>query len=293
MVSHGEGMIYDLTLFFHKQEADILELRLGSHYDWVDKFIIAESKQTYMGDEKGYHFEDTIKDPRYAKFLDKIDYIKTDYAEEFGDAKTKPGYDGNEHVNRVKTLEHIIPRLDDDDVLIISDLDEILTDNILEYFTDRSKPAKINCMKFEHYFNTVEQQSFTWNWPFVVTWGTLKKYKEMIESQRPWALNVIRDHRSNDGFVNFLPNETTYGGWHFSSCFTPEELKYKLRSYSDKWNATDNNLNLDTLTERRNSFMSTLGENKMVLLTDDQMEESLPDYLLDNKQRFSHRLYQC
>ena len=284
-------MIYDLTLFFHKQEADILELRLGSHYDWVDKFIVAEAKHTFMGDNKGYYFEDTIKDPRYAKFLDKIEYVKVDYTKEFGDPKTKPGLDGNEDITRLRPLTHIESQLKDDDILIISDLDEIFMDNILEYFTDRSKPAKINCMKFEHYFNTLEQQSFTWNWPFIVTWGTLKKYIKIIESQHPWPLHAIRDYRNTDGFVNFLPDNTTYGGWHFSSCFTSEESKYKLQSYSDKWNATDTNLDLNTLTERRNSFMSTLGENEMLLLTGDQMETVLPEYLLDNKQRFSHRLY--
>ena len=65
-------MIYDCFPFFN--ELDVLEIRLNVLYDIVDYFVITEADKTHTGRHKEYIFEQN-KD-RFAKFLDKIIYIK-------------------------------------------------------------------------------------------------------------------------------------------------------------------------------------------------------------------------
>ena len=61
-------MIYDCFTFFN--EYTILDIRLNTLYDYVDKFIIVEATRSHQNLPKPLYFEEN-KD-KYIKFLDKI-----------------------------------------------------------------------------------------------------------------------------------------------------------------------------------------------------------------------------
>jgi len=119
--------IYDCFTFFN--EYDLLELRLGLLYDIVDYFVICELDVTQSGEKKQYNFE-KVKN-RYAKYLDKIIYLKetdapslrydkyinTDNAAMNGDWSIE-NYQRN-------CIMHGLNNCKQDDLVIISDLDEI------------------------------------------------------------------------------------------------------------------------------------------------------------------------
>ena len=67
-------MIYDCFNFFN--ELEILDIRLNTLYDVVDKFVLVESNKTFSGNEKEYIFENNTKHFKF--FLDKIIHIKVD-----------------------------------------------------------------------------------------------------------------------------------------------------------------------------------------------------------------------
>ena len=67
-------MIYDCFTFFN--ELDLLEIRLNTLNDVVDRFVIAEATRTYMGKRKELLFERNRE--RYAAFADKIIYVVVD-----------------------------------------------------------------------------------------------------------------------------------------------------------------------------------------------------------------------
>ena len=60
-------MIYDCFNFFN--ELEILDIRLNTLYDVVDKFVLVESNKTFSGNEKEYIFENNTKHFKF--FLDK------------------------------------------------------------------------------------------------------------------------------------------------------------------------------------------------------------------------------
>ena len=67
-------MIYDCFTFFN--ELDLLEIRLHTLKDVVDKFVIAEATRTHTGKSKNLVFAENRM--RFSEFEDKIIYIRVD-----------------------------------------------------------------------------------------------------------------------------------------------------------------------------------------------------------------------
>lgn len=107
--------IYDCFPFYN--ELDLLELRLTELYDHVDHFVLVEGSTTFTSIPKPYYFEENKV--RYEKWLDKIIHIKVDDMPRNADAWVNDIFQRNQ-INRG------IVDAADDDIIIVSDLDEIL-----------------------------------------------------------------------------------------------------------------------------------------------------------------------
>lgn len=64
--------VYDCCMFFN--ENDLYEIRLNSHWNFVDKFIIVEAGETHTGDPKPFNFDHK----RFEKYKEKLIYVKFD-----------------------------------------------------------------------------------------------------------------------------------------------------------------------------------------------------------------------
>ena len=64
--------VYDLSMFFN--ENDLYELRLNQHWDFVDKFIVVESREAHTGYRKPLNFDHD----RFEKYKEKLIYISYD-----------------------------------------------------------------------------------------------------------------------------------------------------------------------------------------------------------------------
>ena len=67
-------MIYDCILF--NDELDILDLRLHTLNNSVDKFVIVESTVTFTGNNKKLYFENSKQ--LFKKYSDKIIHVIVD-----------------------------------------------------------------------------------------------------------------------------------------------------------------------------------------------------------------------
>ena len=104
--------IYDC--FLYNDENEILEIRLNTLNNFVDKFIIVESKVNHQGKLKKINFNLD----KFLKFKDKILYFLIDeYKGEYTYWEIE-NYQRNYILNGLKNCQN-------DDVIIISDLDEI------------------------------------------------------------------------------------------------------------------------------------------------------------------------
>ena len=130
--------IYDCFTFFN--ELELLELRLESLNDVVDRFVIVEADKTHANKPKPFNFYEHLSN--YGKYLPKIDYIMDTSVVQYkgvGDWSIE----NNQRNSIMKGLQNAAP----DDLIMISDVDEIpdpaIIKAIRESFTDKNKYVDI------------------------------------------------------------------------------------------------------------------------------------------------------
>jgi len=239
--------IYDCFTFF--DEKMLLNLRLHYLDKFVDKFVIAESKYTHSGNKKKINFD--IND--YPRFKHKIIFIpvyeqpknllkiyKKDTNHERGKKLILNGYlRENFHRNY---LEKGLKSLDAEDIIIISDIDEIPN---LENVNFEKISSKIIFFK-QHFlfykFNLLYKKK-----PWYGSRACKKKY--FISAQ--WLRNIksrkYSIFRPDIFFSKKKYNNVCFvnkGGWHFTNIKTPKEIYYKFRNYLHHLEFENSNLKL-------------------------------------------------
>ncbi|MCH5716525.1 glycosyltransferase family 17 protein [Niabella hibiscisoli] len=211
--------VYDCFTFFN--ELDLLEFRLRLLEDYVDYFVIAESNLTHAGHSKEYLYEGN-KD-RFTKWHHKIIYLPISQTTEgllFNENETSYNVENgswkleNEHRN---ALLKIVSRLNPEDLIILSDLDEIPDPAILKTFRAPESPMVLS-MLFHYYFMNCQHSGHErwWNGSIVCSGKDFKQHTpQSLRDKRDGGLPLIRK-----------------AGWHFSYLGGLEKIKYKLQSFA-------------------------------------------------------------
>ena len=126
--------VYDCFTFYN--EFDLLDLRLEELYDYVDYFVIAEANKTHQGRDKTFLLEENWD--RYAKYHDKIVHIKVDDMPTNDNAWVLENYQRN-------ALAKGYADADDNDIIIISDLDEIMRAETVELMREDTTHTVFIC----------------------------------------------------------------------------------------------------------------------------------------------------
>ena len=122
--------IYDCFMFF--DEEMLLDLRLNIMYKYVDKFVIAEAAYMHSGKPKKLIFDIN----KFAKFKDKIIYIvvdkpppdllKINNKESLNERQSKMILNAKKRETyQINMTQDAITNANPDDMIIVSDLDEI------------------------------------------------------------------------------------------------------------------------------------------------------------------------
>ncbi|CUH94497.1 hypothetical protein P22_0563 [Propionispora sp. 2/2-37] len=114
--------VYDCFTFFN--EFELLELRINLLNNVVDYFVLVEANKTHKNETKKFNFEKNKN--RFMEYLNKIIYIKVD---------DMPAFDPNNEWKLENYQRNCIVRglqnIDPDDIVFISDIDEIPDPNVL------------------------------------------------------------------------------------------------------------------------------------------------------------------
>ena len=218
----NQPKIYDCFLFDH--ELDMLNLRLHEMGDYVDRFVLIESRQSHTGKDKELYFQkhrDLFK-----KFQHKIEHVVIDLPDEVLYEPYPQGENEEDRLNKFRenynrnaikdVLERINP--DDNDIILISDVDELWDDDIL-------RRLKNNEVEFDT-FKTIKQRWHYWSfkWDFEnMTWpGPAFCRWSYLKTTKPQEIRNVRyDSEAHLYDVN---------GWHLSWFGTVENNLHKLRN---------------------------------------------------------------
>ena len=125
-------MVIDCVPFFN--ELDILKLRLHILDPLVDRFVIEEATHTFSGMPKELCFEKNKQ--MFAEFLPKITYVVVDNSPEQLSSHERDKFQKN-------ALEKALTDVSQEDVLILSDVDEIPNPKVLKEIIEQFDPDKI------------------------------------------------------------------------------------------------------------------------------------------------------
>jgi len=279
--------IYDCFNFFN--ELDILEMRLNILYDTVDHFVIVESNLTHSGKSKPFYFEENKN--RFSKFLDKIiSYKVYDNPEDFtklpitDDEELKKIYGFIRTTKRFNTenqqdygrdffqkesVRRSLINCDDNDIIIISDADEIPNPNLLK---------KINKLDLENVIYSLNQPMYCFHLNILKELGWQGSKMGYYKNMKKYAFNEIRGDAS-------LSTIISNAGWHFSFMGGEKMVKNKILSYSARDMVDDNVLSNISSNIKNNIDPFFRGS-----LTKVDIDSSYPEYILNNLQKYQHMI---
>jgi hypothetical protein len=266
--------IFDCFTFYN--ELDILEIRLQEHWNNVDYFVIAEANTTHIGSPKNYVFLDNQE--RFKPYLDKIIHVSVEDMPGVEEVYRIDPSTGHPHLwkncwhNERHQRNCLIQGLfnaTDNDVVILSDVDEIIRNNCIgsiKQDTQHDLWTFRMCM-FNYKFN------YLWADPLYYQGGGHQAFR--IDKMKLFPnLSYIREkygtvwaHRPKN-FDNGKEMIFQHGGWHFSSLGDSTHVANKLRNFTDySFNAADN-INVDSLIQNNKSQVSPDSTFLPVILND-------------------------
>lgn len=209
--------VFDCFTFFN--ELDLLEFRLKLLDAHVDHFVIAESDLTHSGQLKPYHFE-AAKD-RFKKWEQKIIYIPVHQNAGglvFEELKTyTPGSAAWKLENEQRSaLLQATHQMQDDDMVLLSDLDEIPDPAAIKKARGSEKPIAFSLL-FHYYFLNCQNKGQSRWWKGCIA-TTAKQFKTI-------SPQGLRDRRDEYPSIS-------HAGWHFSFLGGAEKIRQKLLAFA-------------------------------------------------------------
>jgi beta-1,4-mannosyl-glycoprotein beta-1,4-N-acetylglucosaminyltransferase len=282
----------------------ILDIRLNYLDKFVDKFVIVESKYAHNGEKRRLLFNIS----NYKKFAKKIVYlVVSEKPKGLISLKDKKLYD----INSTKILNAIkrenfqrnyifngIKKAHKDDVIIISDIDEIPK---LDFFNFNKILNKVYIFeqKFFYYKLDLFDPKISWHGSRICKFSKLlsPQWLRNIKAKNYpiWRLDVL--FSKNRYFDNVLIKD---GGWHFSYLKNSLGIKKKLRTYLHH---NEYDLNPISIKIIKNMIKSKKAIYDLNLdqradnrfLTGNKLKKFnfnlLPSYIQENKVKFKKWLY--
>jgi beta-1,4-mannosyl-glycoprotein beta-1,4-N-acetylglucosaminyltransferase len=216
--------VVDCFIFYN--ELDLLHLRFEELYSVVDKFVIVEANHTFAGNPKEWNYESNKE--RYAKYADKIMYVKVEDMPNDGNA-------WNNEYHQRNAIQSCFTLFEDDDAAIISDVDEIPNSEAIRYIKKNTSiiPVRIG-MEFYNYNFNCKISTFQNNVPIVY------RIKDLTGK----SIQSLRERYN----IHIMPN----AGWHFSWFGDADFCKNKIKNFAHQ--ELNNDYFLERLDTRRDNY---------------------------------------
>ncbi len=286
------GKVYDCFMFLN--ELDTLEIRLNTHDSFVDYFVICEAAVTHSGKSRKPIFEEHMNEERFKKFLPRIKYIllpsipdnfdNLPLIEELTEKdkmhnKVVGWFNSTDYVNKANlghcrewyqrdSMNQELVGCKDNDIIMMSELDEIYNPVTIKEIFNRSNPDTIYCIRqnsYYYYINLLKEKHWVG--------GRVASYKKFSE----FRTSEFRHYR--DVIVS-------NGGWHFSYQGSIEQIKQKLLSYCHY--VEEDSPVIENLQDHIINFNDPFDRNGKLERV--EVDNTYPQYILDNIDRFKHMI---
>ncbi len=244
--------IVDVFPFF--DEFALLQLKLEEMADWVDHFVILEATQTFTGKPKPLRFQERRAD--FARFADKIVHVPVHFPAHVDTPWAREFY------QRDAALAVLTRLCGEDDLVLVTDVDEILRREAIEGFEKQF--AILEMPTYAYYFNLLLAE------------------EERFVRGAVWRAKYLQHIGLSTARLELLARTTKLrvadAGWHFSSIREAADLPAKFQSYSHTQFAHHTAEHFEALLARIRA-----GEEPGLVRR--ELDDSFPRALLDARER--------
>ena len=242
--------IYDCFMYF--DEDLLLDLRLNYLNKYIKKFVITEATFTHNGNKKDLKFDIN----KFSKFKDKIIYLVVDQQPKDildliqGESKEKRGEKlilngmARDYYQR-ENLKRGLNKASDEDLILISDLDEIPNLEELNFSLIKNNIVIFEQKMFYYKLNLF-YNDFTWQGTKATKFKNFKspQWLRNIKGKKypKWRIDTFFSTKKYSNLI-YVKN----GGWHFTCLRTPEELEKKLLNFAHHYEFEESGLKIDDL----------------------------------------------
>ena len=261
--------------FSYLDEDLLLELRLNILDEYVDYFVIVEGNKTWQNNSKKLRFDIN----KFDKFKKKIIYIPVTDMPDGDNPWARENFQRN-------CISKGLVNAEEDDLIIISDLDEIPNMEQIGKFNPNMRYAVFKQKHFYYKLNLQSQKNPFW-------YGSKICVKKYLKSPQ-WLRNLkfkkrpfwrIDKHRLN----NILES----GGWHFCNLKSAEELLYKYKNLCEtndphvfKEKIEEKYLNLNEIEKKITLGKDIIGREDNYKKI--EIDNSFPKYILNNIKQYKN-----
>ncbi len=288
--------IYDCTTFY--SEHMMLDVRFHILDKHVEKFIVSESTFSHSGKRKKLNFDIN----NYKKFKDKIIYLVIDKEPEnlINIDKDPSLINSNKRMNSIKRIElsynfmeNSIKDIAEDDIVILSDNDEIPNLDSKQFKNCKKKIILFKQLFFYYKFN-LYYDLMPWFGSKACTKKKLKSFawlNNLKAKKYPfWRFDTYFSQNKLNN-LEIIDD----GGWHFTNVKTAEDLYEKFSNFGHHDEFDESGITVDKLKDYINQgivfynhFLDQKNKDKWknnykLKKTNDKM---LPKYLIENKEKY-------
>lgn len=248
--------ILDTFLFTH--EFDMLELRLRTLWSVVDKFLLMEGDHNFANKPKAMRFNEQVD--RFAWAKDKLIHMQHigPFAEGNGDT-----YVENQHRQYLFDTAQTIEGFSDNDIMLISDVDELPSLEVVERLKNEQLPMPFLLKQEFYYYNINCHRGKKWN-------GTIA-----CRMNQNLNIGCLREERGT------LPYADVNTGWHLCHFYDSQGIREKLEHSSHQEYNNPKFYDLEHLKQCVKENKNFLGKKDGEL-----SPEPLPDYLINQLKAF-------
>lgn len=242
-------MIYDC--FLYSGERECLEIRREELKPLGVTHVLVQSFETFSGNEK------------------KVTYFNRDNNSDLITGllwKLPVGTAWEREAAQRNHIMNLLVGAQDDDIVIISDADEIPYAEAVKMYSPNHGVASLSMDLYYYYLNCLSGED-VWRLPKIMTYKQLK-------STTP---NEVR--QSNPEVIIWN------AGWHFSYLGGTEAIQNKIRSFSHQEYNTDTFTNHDYINGKIDNLEQLWDGGKLEVV---QVDDSFPETVFKNQDKYSH-----
>ena len=284
--------IYDCFSYFN--EDIILDIRLNTLNEHVDRFVIVEATRDHAGRNKKLNFNIN----NYKKFKKKIIYIIVEDI-----PRIVKFFKKNWHPNHARDqfqrncISRGLQDANDNDLILVSDLDEIPNLSNLKNSLDKNKIVFFRQKYFRYKLNLSvvanNEEQIIYNSRYKECIGTVAALKKNFQS--PQYLRDLRNKAEkfifsqkkkffSSQFFLFRPYIIENGGWHFAYINTPKLIVNKIQSFCHGELATAENKDINIIKSRLSKYIDPIEpDHKLEKI---KLDHKFPDWIIKNKKKF-------